>query len=366
MGTPANGPERQAPTDPPQAGIAPRGSPPGRDGPQPDIVVIGGSAGSVEAVCDVVTLLPERLPAAIFVVIHFPPTAESRLPQLLSRRGWLSVRHAVTGDGIEPGTILVAPPDHHMVLKEDHVELSRGPRVNSARPAIDPLFYSAADTFGPRVCAVVLSGNLDDGSNGLHAVVERGGVAIVQDPEQALSPEMPRNAIRRVPGALVMETQEIAMALARNRFARRRQGATGDISLAQRREEAMDLRVGDDHEGTPTGLTCPECHGALWATGTPGKPAMECRIGHHFTLDALQQEQRASVERAMWAAVRSLREEATLNRHLAGRAMANGRHQAARRYEARQRQLEHHADVLLALVTEEPHGSSQPDEKAAG
>lgn len=358
---PGNGPQRPAPV---QVDVAAQGSPPGGDGPERDIIVIGGSAGSVEALCDVVTLLPERLAAAIFVVIHFPPTAESRLPQMLGRRGWLPVKHAVTGDHIQPGRILVAPPDHHMMLREDQVELSRGPRVNSARPAIDPLFYSAAEAFGPRVCGVVLSGSLDDGSNGLQAVAERGGVAIVQDPEQALSQEMPRNAIRRVPGALVMETQEIAMALSRHRLAGRHQGATGENSLGRRGEEASDLRVGDDHEGSPTGLTCPECHGALWATGTPGKPALECRIGHHFTLDALQQEQRASVERAMWAAVRSLREEATLARHLAARALANGRRQTAQRYEARQRQAENHADVLLSLVVEEPD-PSRTDEPAA-
>jgi two-component system chemotaxis response regulator CheB len=187
----------------------------GRDVPERDIVVIGGSAGSIEALRGLVSLLPARLPAALFLVVHVLPTAQSRLPHILGIRGPLPVQHAVSGDRIRRGRILVAPPDHHLLLHHGYVELNRGPRVNSARPAIDPLFHSAAETFGPRVCGIVLSGNLDDGSNGLRLVAERGGAAIVQDPEQALYPEMPKSALRRVPGARVMAVEEMAMALAR-------------------------------------------------------------------------------------------------------------------------------------------------------
>src|SRR5262249_23056901 len=151
-----------------------------------DIVVIGGSAGSLEALSNVVMALPEALPAAVFVVIHILPVAHSRLPEILSRRGRLVAYHARDGDPLVPSPTSVPPPDHHLMLKPAHVELSRGPRENSSRPAIDPLFRSAADAFGSRVCGVVLSGNLDDGSEGLRQVARAGGAAIVQDPAEAL------------------------------------------------------------------------------------------------------------------------------------------------------------------------------------
>jgi two-component system, chemotaxis family, protein-glutamate methylesterase/glutaminase len=325
-----------------------------RDVPEHDIVVIGGSAGSIEALRGLVSLLPARLPSALFLVVHVLPTAQSRLPHILGIRGPLPVQHAVSGDRIQRGRILVAPPDHHLLLHHGYVELNRGPRVNSARPAIDPLFQSAAETFGPRVCGIVLSGNLDDGSNGLRLVAERGGSAIVQDPEQALYPEMPKSALRRVPGARVMEVEDMARALARAGIPPRRGAAAGAAARGRYRAEEADLRVGHDHDGTPTGLTCPECHGALWTSGEPWQLALECRVGHRFTFDSLQEEQHASVERALWAAVRSLREDATLARHLADRAVAGGREQAARRHRVRQRQADQHADVLQGLIFEEP------------
>jgi len=165
--------------------------------------VIGGSAGSIEALRDLVPQLPPDLPLAVFVVVHISPTSHSRLPEILGRAGRLHVRHAIHGDRVEPGRVLVAPPDQHLLVLADRVQLSRGPRENSTRPAADPLFRSATAAFGSRVCGVVLSGHLDDGSEGLRLIAAAGGLCLVQDPAEAIHPDMPRNALLRVPHAEV-------------------------------------------------------------------------------------------------------------------------------------------------------------------
>ena len=179
-----------------------------------DIVVIGGSAGSIEALRDLAPQLTRPLPAAVFIVVHVPPTRRSRLPEILERVGWLPVRHATDGEPIEPGNILIAPPDRHMTLHPDRVELNREPRVNSTRPAIDPLFRTAALAFGPRVCGVILSGHLDDGAEGLRAIVDAGGMAMVQDPREAAHPDMPHNALRAATAAEVHTAMRLGLRIA--------------------------------------------------------------------------------------------------------------------------------------------------------
>jgi two-component system chemotaxis response regulator CheB len=189
-------------------------TPPAEDPPERDIVVVGGSAGSLDALQNIVGQLPPDSPFAMFVVMHVLRTGQSRLPQILSRAGRLPARHADEGDRIEPGRILVAPPDRHLVLRADGVHVESGPLENSTRPALDPLFRSAAAAFGPRVCGVVLSGHLDDGSKGLRLVVAAGGLAIVQDPEEARYREMPLNALRLAPAAEVLTATRIGDRLA--------------------------------------------------------------------------------------------------------------------------------------------------------
>ena len=160
-----------------------------------DMITIGASAGGVEALTELVRGLPVDLPASVFVSLHVPPHGTSMLPQILSRRGPLPAHHARDGEPIEPGRIYVAPPDLHLLIHQGVVRLSRGPRENGFRPAIDPLFRTAARWHGPRVVGVILSGTLDDGTAGLLAIKERGGFAVVQDPDDALFPGMPRNAM---------------------------------------------------------------------------------------------------------------------------------------------------------------------------
>jgi two-component system chemotaxis response regulator CheB len=175
-----------------------------------DIVVIGGSAGAVEGILRIAGALPATLAARVFVVIHVPPTAPSVLPRLLERSGPLRARHPRDADATQPSTIYVAPPDHHLVVRHGSVGVVRGPRENGHRPAVDPLFRSASRAYGGRVIAVVISGNLDDGSAGLRAVADRGGATLVQDPADAVYPGMPQNALELVPDAEVVPLDRIA------------------------------------------------------------------------------------------------------------------------------------------------------------
>jgi two-component system, chemotaxis family, protein-glutamate methylesterase/glutaminase len=163
-----------------------------------DIVVIGTSAGGVEALQILVRTLPPKLPAAVFVTIHFPEHGTSVLPRILSRAGSIPAMHAEDRDPIVHGRIYIAPPDHHLLLTPRGVRVVRGPKEKGNRPAIDPMFRSAAVAFGPRVIGVVLTGNLDDGTAGLKSIKRRGGLAVVQDPEEALFAPMPSSAIENV------------------------------------------------------------------------------------------------------------------------------------------------------------------------
>src|SRR5688572_11570392 len=180
-----------------------------------DIIVIGGSAGAVEALTRLVAGLPADLPAAVFIAIHTTPTTPSLLPKILSRAGPLPAAHPRDGDGIERGRIYIPPPDHHLLLDEDRVRIVRGPKENGHRPALDPMFRTAAVRYGRRVVGVVITGMLDDGTAGLLAIKQRGGIAVVQNPNEALFPGMPLSAIQNVDVDHVLHLNEIPPLLAR-------------------------------------------------------------------------------------------------------------------------------------------------------
>lgn len=180
-----------------------------------DIVVIGASAGGVEALTQVVAALPASFPAALFVVVHIPATYPSLLPEILSRQSALPAGPAVDGEAIQKGRIYVAPPDHHLLLQDSVMRLSHGPKENYCRPAIDPLFRSAAENYGARVAGVVLSGALYDGTAGLIAIKRAGGVAIAQDPNEARFASMPQSAISRDHPDYILPLSEVAVTLVR-------------------------------------------------------------------------------------------------------------------------------------------------------
>jgi two-component system, chemotaxis family, protein-glutamate methylesterase/glutaminase len=313
---------------------------------QRDIVVVGASAGGVEALGAFVETLPPELPASIFVVLHMSPGGTSVLPQILARKTRLTVVSARDGEPIERGKIYVAPPDHHVLLVDGRVSLTRGPRENGLRPAIDPLFRSAARAYGQRVVGIVLSGALDDGTAGLKMIVDSGGAGLVQDPDDALYPSMPRHALaydspRSVPIA------EMADALC---------SVLDDPIPSEARVTPLSHNPGSLHgadrsdadnprEGDLTALTCPECGGALWEHDEGGVLRYKCHVGHAYSPESLDVSQSQALEMALWAALRSLQERADLFRRLARRASSGSR------FDEKARVADDHAAVLREAIT---------------
>lgn len=294
----------------------------------PNIIAIGGSAGSVDALKRVLAGLAPDFPAALLVVTHIG-ARESHMPQLLQRFSALPVRHARQGEPILAGQVLLAPPDLHLTVGQDgaqlFAQLSRGPKENHSRPAIDPLFRSAATACGANLVAVVLSGFLDDGTVGLQAVKARGGIAVVQDPAEAEAPDMPASAVEHNAVDYVVGAEAIAPLLA-ELVRRTPQPIIGPGSTVPELPAwiAVEDRVFNkgagmeelDKIGTRVGLTCPECGGAIWEIQHARPLRYRCHTGHAFTAGILTALQRSEVEEALWSAVRALHEQEQLFRQL--------------------------------------------------
>ena len=318
-----------------------------------DIVVIGGSAGATAPLKQILGRLPADLPAAVFVVLHIPAQGIGILSTVASRAGPLPVRQAQNGMEIEPGRIYLAAPDHHLLLSGDHIFLGRGPRENMVRPAIDALFRSAALYHGPRVIGVLLSGLLSDGAAGLNAIKRCGGMAVVQDPADAISEEMPRCAMEAttvdlcVPGAtmgdvlseLVREPAGAALAI------------PPEIRLEV--EIAAGERIGSDNlvaVADPVGLTCPACGGVLSKVKDARPMRFRCQVGHGFTADALAKEQEGRVDEALRVALRIIGERAELVHRMAADGRRSGRAAVAEMYEARAVEYREYADMIRRVV----------------
>jgi two-component system chemotaxis response regulator CheB len=288
-----------------------------------NIIVIGGSAGALDTLRTILAGLPADLPASIFVAIHIPSDFESLLPHLLSSVGPLPAIQPADREAIRQGTIYVAPADHHLLVEKGHVKVNRGPRENRHRPAIDPLFRSAARAYGHRVIGVVLSGQLNDGSAGLMAVKMRGGGTVVQNPDEALASEMPRNAIAYADPDLVLRAGEIAAYLVKATSESEAQIEQPEAPVTDELEN--ETRTADLEDkvkkrlGKPSEFSCPECSGVLWETDGGGLLRFRCRVGHAYTADALRVELSESGEAAIWAAIRALEERAGLLRRMASR-----------------------------------------------
>jgi two-component system chemotaxis response regulator CheB len=304
--------------------------------PPRSIIVIGASAGGVEALTKLVHGLPTDIPAAVFVTIHFPPTGTSALARILGRAGKLKATHAADGEGIEAGHIYIAPPDQHLLIFPDQLRLYRGPRENGNRPAIDPMFRSAALAFGSRVIGVVLSGNLDDGTSGLLAIKRRGGIAVVQEPEDALFPSMPQSAIDHVAVDHVLKLDRVAELLAElaQRAPDREEIVASDEARKETEYTEIDMsRIedADNHPGVLAPFGCPDCGGTLWELREGDLVRFRCRVGHAWTADALLASQAETLDAALWTALRALEESASLSHQLAERARSRGMDRVAER-----------------------------------
>jgi two-component system, chemotaxis family, protein-glutamate methylesterase/glutaminase len=334
--------------------------------PDHDLIVIGASAGGVEAIAAVAAGLPPDLPAAVCVVLHQPPFGPSRLPDILARSGPLPAVHAQDGAPLLPGTIHVAVPDKHLLVVRGGnggppgaIRLTQGPRENRTRPAVDPLFRSAALAYGPRVIGVVLSGALDDGTAGLWAVRDRGGLAVVQDPDDAAVSSMPFSAISEVGADHVAPAAELGALL--GRLARLPAAWPEPVGAAARndaleREVALAAVDEDVHQqsarnGVPSRFACPECSGVLWDASTEGGPLrFRCDTGHAYSPANLAEAQAEGVEAALWASLRALENQAELARVRAKGARTRGMDALAERYTVQWEAAQQHGAAVRALL----------------
>jgi two-component system chemotaxis response regulator CheB len=314
-----------------------------------DIIVIGGSSGATAPLKHILGRFPEDLPAAVFVVLHIPARSTGILAIVASAAGRLPVREVEDGMPIERGHVYIAAPDRHLIVADNQIRLGRGPRENMVRPAIDPLFRSAAMSYGSRVIGVVLSGLLSDGASGLNAIKRCGGMALVQDPADALADEMPRRALEAttidlcVPGA---KLGDVLSDLARE--------AAGpplpvppeirlevDIAAGERINSEMLARIAD-----PAAITCPSCGGVLSKSKSGHPLRFRCQVGHAFTADVLAKEQEGRVDEALRVALRIIEERAELVTRMADDGRQTGRRAVAEMYDERAREYREYADTL--------------------
>ena len=307
--------------------------------PRKDIILMGASAGGISVLQKILPSLPWDFPGSIFVVVHTTEDSPRLVPEILNRHSKLPVLYAVHNAPILPSRVYVAPGGtRHMLLDRGKVRLEPGPRENRNRPSIDALFRSASVAYGPRAVGVVLSGNLDDGSAGLAEIKRRGGVAIVQDPEEADAPSMPASAIESSEVDFVLKAEDIGPKLI-------------EISLAEAAEKIQIIPNGSQKmEATGQTYVCPECGGVLQETEEADMLRFRCRVGHVYSPESLMADQNLATERALWAAIRSLEEQAEFSERLANSSRLKKRSRLASRFGEKAKASRDDATLLRGLL----------------
>ena len=278
-----------------------------------NIVCIGGSTGALDPIQRIVRRLPADLPAAVFLVRHISSDSSGLLANILQPDSALPVIDGVDGAPIQAGRITIAPPNAHLILDRTQVRLVNGPKENWARPAIDPLFRTAAQHHGPRVIGIIVSGQLDDGAAGLWAIKRRGGFAAVQDPKDASAGDMPRYAITAAEVDVVADADEIGNLLPEwcrrtTAFAVSQLVEKTAVSGKPRLEGTKPSPALLDELGHPAGVVCPECGGQLWQM-KDGPLRYRCHVGHAQSARTLLAQQKQVVENAGWQVIRALEED---------------------------------------------------------
>lgn len=337
-----------------EAAVSRAGGPDRRAGAHHHIIVIGASAGGIEPLKQIVGDLPPDLPAAVFVVLHVGQV--SYLPEILERASRLTTLVASNGAAVEAGTVYVAPPGFHLLLHDSHMMLRRGPRENLARPAIDPLFRSAALSFGASVIGVLLSGSLSDGTAGLRAIKAVGGLAVVQHPKDALVPAMVQSALHHVEVDHCLPAAQLGGLLAR--LAAEPVGKTLPAPPGVRPEAVVAAQEhstmkDEDRLGELSVFTCPECHGPLREIEDGDMLRYRCHTGHAFTADAMMEAQAVEADGILWSLLRSHQQRAEFTWRMAEREVAAQLGKRAREYEADARVIERILESRRVQVTDD-------------
>jgi two-component system chemotaxis response regulator CheB len=315
-----------------------------------DLVVIGASAGGVEAIERIVAGLPAGFPAAICVTVHISPDATSVLDQILTRAGPLPARAATDGAPLRPGEILIAPPGHHLLVEDGVARLGVGPRENGHRPAIDVLFRSAARARDGHVVGVVLSGVLDDGAAGLAAIKAAGGAAVVHDPKDTQFPQMPTSAIAATQVDAIAAARQIPDVM--DRLVRE--------TIDPRRKIEMHEPTHSPSDDRPVASVCPDCGGLLTEDAEAPILQWACNVGHRYSAASLADAQGSEVEDQIWAVIRSLEDRSKLLQRMADKQQGPGREAAARLLRQRAREAAEHAEVVRQLRQRVTETALQP------
>lgn len=278
-----------------------------------EIIAVGASQGGVPALKTLVAGLPRNFATPILVVLHVG-TERSILPSILSDPKGLTASHAVQGEPVRPGHILIAPPDQHMLVVDGHIRLSHGPRENWARPAIDPLFRSVAHTYGPGAAGIILSGTLNDGTAGLYEIKQRAGIAIVQDPADAEAASMPLSALANVAVDYTLPISEIPALLTRL--------ATNSGKIAAGSSGAFAMK--SHNFASPAAQTCPDCGGAMRDVQVGTLMQFHCHIGHVMSAQVLAAAKLETLQNNISACVRAANERTDLCKEIARKCRAGG------------------------------------------
>lgn len=302
-----------------------------------------------------VSRLPADFAAPILVVLHIPADAPTLLPQILSRKGVLPAFAAEEGRKAEPGRIYLAPPDKHLLVGRDGIlRTPRGPHENRHRPAIDPLFRSAATAYRSGAIGVILSGTLDDGTAGMIAIKRMGGTAIVQDPSEAMFPSMPASVVANCDVDHVLPLEAIPGYLVESLGTEPRapQSAAADDLEMENRTSMMDSKTmqDDDRPGKPSAFSCPDCHGVLWEIEDGDYVRYRCRVGHAFSPENMLGAQADVLEEALWTAMKTLEETARLSHRLATNERSRGHDWMAKRFEDRETEARQRADTIRKFL----------------
>lgn len=319
-------------------------------------MVIGASAGGVDALSQIARELPADFPAPVCVVLHVSPDTPSLLPEIMRRDSRLQVIHGEDGRKLEKGFIYIAPPDRHLLIETDRtMRVVRGPRENRHRPAVDPLFRSAAAAYNGGTIGVVLTGNLDDGTAGMMSIRRHGGHTIVQDPRDAQFPSMPQSVLQHTRVDECVPIGGVVPALLRTLRGEEPPPGSGggtDLDTTETRIVQLDKDAmqRDDRPGTPSAFSCPDCGGVLWEIHDGEMVRYRCRVGHAYSFQSMLSAQDNRLEESLWTALKTLEESARLSHRLAQDEWARGHKWLVKRFEEKEKEARRHADVIRRFL----------------
>jgi two-component system, chemotaxis family, protein-glutamate methylesterase/glutaminase len=333
--------------------------------PKRDIVVVGASAGGIEALGTVLGGLAPDYDGVIFVVLHIPARGGRALTSILARASPIPVSTAIDREPMRGGNVYVCVADQHLLVGNGHVHVRHGPKENGHRPAVDPLFRSAARYYGPRVVGVILSGTLSDGTAGLHMVRSHGGVAVVQDPSDSLHDGMPTRALRDVGAEHVVPAADIGPLLSSLSHEEAELRVTAPSETMQ--EEVARLEGGTssaaERPGCRSQWPCPDCDSVLRGVDDGEPLRFRCLVGHTWSAESLLYQQRDAVEAALWVALRSLEDRVALAEAMAREAETSGKPMSASRFRSDLEMMVESIDILRRLVEPDAFDRSTREEK---